>query len=203
MDASDKEKVLSAFGGKKGILDSTVPSVIFLVSYNITKNLELCMLISVIVATALLVLRLIQREKLIHSVSGFVAVAFCGWLAWKTGKPANYFRPSLWKNSAFLVVYLISIIVKWPIIGVMLGAILGENLAWRKDPRRLRAYTNATWIWFALFAIRLVIQYPLYETNNFNALGIANIFLGFPLYALTLWGTWRVISSVPLAKNED
>ena len=60
MDASDKEKVLSAFGGKKGILDSTVPSVIFLVSYNITKNLELCMLISVIVATALLVLILIQ-----------------------------------------------------------------------------------------------------------------------------------------------
>jgi hypothetical protein len=203
MEASDKEKVLSAFGGKKGILDSTVPSVIFLLSYNITKNLELCMLISVVFATVLLLLRLIRRDKLIHSVSGFIAVAFCGLLAWKTGKPSDYYQPSLWKNSAFLLVYLISIIVKWPVIGVMLGAILGENLAWRKDPRRLRAYTNATWIWFALFAIRLAIQYPLYKTDNFNALGIANIFLGFPLYALTLWATWRVISSVPLAKDDD
>ena len=203
MEASDKEKVLSAFGGKKGILDSTVPSVIFLLSYNITKNLELCMVISVVFATALLLLRLIRRDKLIHSVSGFIAVAFCGLLAWKTGKPSDYYQPSLWKNSAFLLVYLISIIVKWPVIGVMLGAILGENLAWRKDPRRLRAYTNATWIWFALFAIRLAIQYPLYKADNFNALGIANIFLGFPLYALTLWATWRVISSVPLAKDDD
>jgi hypothetical protein len=161
------------------------------------------MLISVVFATVLLLLRLIRRDKLIHSVSGFIAVAFCGLLAWKTGKPSDYYQPSLWKNSAFLVVYLISIIVKWPVIGVMLGAILGENLAWRKDPRRLRAYTNATWIWFALFAIRLAIQYPLYKTDNFNALGIANIFLGFPLYALTLWATWRVISSVPLAKDDD
>jgi hypothetical protein len=201
--AEDKEKIISALGGRKGIIDSTVPSVVFLGSYNITKNLEICMMISLVVATFLLILRLIRRDKLMHTVSGFIAVAFCGWLAWKTGKPSNYFQPSLWKNSAFLVVYLISIIVKWPVIGLMLGAILGENLAWRKDPLRLRAYTYATWIWFALFATRLAIQYPLYLADEFKALGVANIFLGFPLYALTLWGTWRVISAVPLAKNES
>ena len=171
--AEDKEKIISALGGRKGIIDSTVPSVVFLGSYNITKNLEVCMLISLVLATFLLILRLIRRDKLMHTISGFMAV------------------------------YLISIIVKWPVIGLMLGAILGENLAWRKDPLRLRAYTYATWIWFALFATRLAIQYPLYLADNFNALGVANIFLGFPLYALALWGTWQVISAVPLAKNES
>jgi hypothetical protein len=80
---------------------------------------------------------------------------------------------------------------------------LGEDLAWRKDKNRLSAYIKATWIWFALFAVRLAIQYPLYKAGQFNALGIANLFLGFPLYALTLWGTWMVIKSVPLAQKSD
>jgi hypothetical protein len=66
----------------------------------------------------------------------------------------------------------------------------------------LAAYTKATWIWFALFAIRLVIQYPLFKMDQLNALGIANIFLGFPLYLATLWGTWMVIKSVPVTKAD-
>jgi hypothetical protein len=203
MQESDKQKVLDSFGGKKGILDSTVPSIVFLVSYNITRDLKTCMIISVLVATILLLVRLVRREKLIYGVSGFIGVAFSGWLAWKTGQPKDYFQPSLWKNSIFLIVYFVSIVIKWPIIGLVLGPILGENLAWRKDPARLRAYTLATWIWFALFAIRLAIQIPLYRTDNFNALGIANIFLGFPLYGLTLLGTWLAIRRVPLAKVSD
>ena len=144
--------------------------------------------------------RLIKRDSLMHSISGFIGVAFCGWLAWRTGQAKDYFAPSLWKNSAFLLVYLLSILIKWPLIGVVLGPILGENLNWRKNPARLAAYTKATWIWFALFAIRLLVQYPLFKADQLNALGIANIFLGFPLYLATLWGTWMVIKSVPIAK---
>ena len=85
----------------------------------------------------------------------------------------------------------------------MLGPILGENFAWRKDPRRARAYSQASWIWFGLFAIRLLIQVPLYKANQLNALGIANVFLGFPLYLVTLWGTWMVIRSVPVTKTKN
>jgi hypothetical protein len=36
--------------------------------------------------------------------------------------------------------------------------------------------------------------------DQLNALGVANIFLGFPLYLATLWGTWMVIKSVPITK---
>ena len=69
--------------------------------------------------------RLIKRDSLMHSISGFIGVAFCGWLAWRTGQAKDYFAPSLWKNSAFLLVYLLSILIKWPLIGVVLGPILG------------------------------------------------------------------------------
>ncbi len=200
MQEEDKAKVVTALGGKKGIIDSTIPSLIFLLTYNVTHNLRICLYLSIAIAALLLIWRLIKRDTLVHAITGFIGIAFCGWFAWKTGEAKDYYAPSLWKNSGFASLYLISNLVKWPIIGVMLGPILGENMNWRKDPKRLAAYQKATWIWFALFAIRLGIQYPLYKTNQLNALGVANIFLGFPLYLATLWGTWLVIKSVPITK---
>ncbi len=200
MQEEDKAKVVTALGGKKGIIDSTIPSLIFLLTYNVTHNLRVCLFISIATAALLFIWRLVKRDTLVHSISGFIGIAFCGWFAWKTGAAKDYYAPSLWKNSGFASLYLISNLAKWPIIGVMLGPILGENMKWRKDPKRLAAYQKATWIWFALFAVRIAIQYPLYKTNQINALGIANIFLGFPLYLATLWGTWLVIKSVPITK---
>ena len=200
MQEEDKAKVVTALGGKKGIIDSTIPSLIFLLTYNVTHNLRICLYLSIVIAALLLIWRLIKRDTLVHAITGFIGIAFCGWFAWKTGEAKDYYAPSLWKNSGFASLYLISNLVKWPIIGVMLGPILGENMNWRKDAKRLAAYQKATWIWFALFAIRLGIQYPLYKTNQLNALGVANIFLGFPLYLATLWGTWLVIKSVPITK---
>jgi intracellular septation protein A len=202
MQEEEKAKVVTALGGKKGIIDSIIPSLIFLLTYNITHNLKACLYISIATAALLMIWRLIKRDTLTHSISGFIGIAFCGWFAWKTGEAKDYYAPSLWKNSAFALVYLISILIKWPLIGVLLGPILGENLNWRKNPARMAAYKKATWIWFALFAIRLVVQYPLFKANQLNALGIANIFLGFPLYLATLWGTWIVIRSVPTAKAD-
>jgi hypothetical protein len=202
MQEEDKAKVVTALGGKKGIIDSTIPSLVFLLTYNITHNLRACLYVSIATAALLMIYRLIKRDTLMHSISGFIGIAFCGWFAWKTGSAKSYYAPSLWKNSGFMLLYLISILVKYPLIGVLLGPILGENLKWRKDPKRLSAYTKATWIWFALFAIRLAIQYPLFKANQLNALGIANIFLGFPLYLATLWGTWLVIKSVPVTKAD-
>lgn len=202
MQEEDKAKVVTALGGKKGIIDSTIPSLVFLITYNITHNLRACLYVSIATAALLMIYRLIKRDTLMHSISGFIGIAFCGWFAWKTGSAKAYYAPSLWKNSGFMLLYLISILVRYPLIGVLLGPILGENLKWRKDAKRLSAYTKATWIWFALFAIRLAIQYPLFKTNQLNALGVANIFLGFPLYLVTLWGTWMVIKSVPITKAD-
>lgn len=203
METEDKAKVVNALGGKSGIFDSTVPSIFFLIAYNVTKNLETCLYFSIGLATMLMVLRLIRRTTLVHAFGGFIAAVFCAYFAWKTGSAKSYYAPSLWKNSAFLAVYGISIAVKFPLIGVILGPILGENLEWRSDKARYRAYRNATWVWFGLFAIRLAIQYPLYKANEFNALGVANVFLGVPLYLLVLWATWLIIKKVPVYKRKE
>ena len=202
MESEDKAKVVNALGGKSGIFDSTVPSIFFLITYNITHNLKLCLYYSIGLAALLMVLRLWRRTTLVHSVGGFIGAVFCAYFAWKTGSAKSYYAPSLWKNSAFLGVYGISIAARYPLIGVILGPILGENLDWRTHSARYRAYRNATWIWFGLFGVRLAIQFPLYKANQLNALGVVNVFLGVPLYLLVLWATWLIIKQVPVVKKD-
>ena len=90
--------------------------------------------------------------------------------------------------------------MKYPILGLIIGPILGENLEWRKVEARKKVYTQAGWLWAGMFALRIAIQYPLYKANKLNALGIANFFLGYPLYLIVLWGTWQIIRKVPAVK---
>ena len=48
-DGSDKEKVLAAFGGKKGLIDSGIPSVTFLLVFNLADDLRQALIASLIV----------------------------------------------------------------------------------------------------------------------------------------------------------
>jgi len=93
--------------------------------------------------------------------------------------------------------------VGWPVLGLLLGPVLGENLAWRKNAARKRAYIRAGWLWVALFGSRLLVQYPLYKTNHINWLGTARLVMGTPLFLLVGWGTWLVLRKVPTAKIEE
>ena len=195
--------MINALGGKKGIVDSGLPGVIFLLGYNIHHNLEVAIVLALGASLILSVISVLRKDSLQFVLSGFVGVAFCAFIAWKTGDAKAYYLPSLWKNSGFALVYLITNLSGWPIIGLILGPVLGENLAWRNVPKRKRAYLMASWLWFGMFVLRLLIQYPLYKSGNFNALGIANIFLGLPLYFLTLWGSWIFIKAVPSVKAEQ
>jgi hypothetical protein len=99
--------------------------------------------------------------------------------------------------------YLFLNLIKLPILGLILGPILGENLAWRKDPLRRAAYIKAGWLWVGLFFGRLAVQYPLYRSGNVDLLGIARIVMGYPLFIAAAWGSWLIIKKVPKAKNES
>ena len=45
-------------------------------------------------------------------------------------------------------------------------------------------------MWATLFGARLLVQVPLYLTDQVTALGIAKLAMGTPLYALLVWFTW-------------
>lgn len=197
---SDEKKVMNALGGKKGILDSGLPSLVFLIAYNVSHGLKNAAIAAVITSAALTVIRLARKDTLQHVLSGFIGVAFCAFLARKTGHAANFYLPGLIINVVYAFAYGILNLIGLPLLGLLLGPILGENLAWRKVPARKKAYIRAGWLWVALFVSRLVVQYPLYKAGNINALGTARLVMGYPLFLLAGWGSWIIIRAVPTVK---
>jgi intracellular septation protein A len=196
---SDQKKVVDALGGKKGLLDSGLPSLVFLIAFNVTKDLQSAATAAIITALLLAILRLAKRDTLQHVVTGLIGVIFCAFLARRTGSAVDYYLPGLVINIVYGSVYLVANLVGLPILGLVLGPILGENLHWRKVAERKRAYIKASWLWVGLFASRLIVQYPLYKTGNLNALGTARLVMGYPLFAAVAWGSWLIIRKVPAA----
>lgn len=199
----EKEAILKAMGGKRGLIDNGLPSVIFLVVFNIQKDLQSAIYAAIALSGILTVARLAKRDTLQHAISGAIGVLICAWFASRGGQAKDYYIPSFIKNSAYAFVYAIGNLVGWPILGLVIGPIIGENLEWRKSPARKRVYVMAGWVWVGMFVLRVLIMYPLYVADQLNALGIASLVLGYPLFLLTIWWTWLIIKTVPSVKPDE
>jgi len=196
----DRDKVLAAFGGKKGLIDSGVPSVVFLIVFNVSDELRTALLASLIVSATLTIIRLARRDTLQHAISGFIGSLICAWFANRTGNASDLYIPKLLTNLAYGSAYLIANLSGWPLLGLLLGPILGENLSWRHNPERKKAYMRASWLWVGLFFTRIAVQYPIYRSGNVNLLGTVNLAMGYPLFIATAYGSWMILKSVPTAK---
>jgi hypothetical protein len=198
----DKAKILDALGGKKGLLDSGLPAVLFLIIYNISDDLQVALYGAIGTSIVLTIIRLAMRDTIQHVISGLIGVLFCAYLANRSGNASDFYIPKLLTNLAYGSAYLIANLAGWPIIGVILGPLLGENFLWRKNPQRKRAYMRAGWLWVAMFFGRIAVQYPIYKSGNVNLLGTVNLAMGYPLFIATAWGTWMILKKVPTVKAD-
>ncbi len=180
-------------GGGRGMLDSAVPGAIFVALYIVFRTLGPPLLIAGAAAALIFGYRLVRRDPIRHAAGGLVGVAIAAGLAVVTGKPENYFLPSLILNAAYAVGSAVSLAVRWPLLGLLIGPLLGEGTDWRADPARRRAYTAATAIWMGMFIVRVAALFPLWLAGLLVPLGIGRIVLGYPLYALVVWISWRIL----------
>lgn len=164
------------------------------------RDLALAGWIAVGVAGVLTVVRLLRRETLQYALAGFVGVALAAFVADRTGRAEDFFLPGLLLNAAYASAYLVSILVGWPLIGVLLETIEGRGRAWREDPVRVATYARASWIWVGVFALRLAVQLPLYIAGALLALGIARAAMGLPIFAAGIWLTYLVLRGAGLAR---
>ena len=198
----DKAKILDALGGKKGLLDSGLPALLFLIIFNISDDLQIALYGAVGTSIVLTIIRLAMKDTIQHVISGLIGVLFCAYLANRSGNASDFYIPKLLTNLAYGSAYLIANLAGWPVIGVILGPLLGENFMWRKNPQRKRAYMRAGWLWVALFFGRIAVQYPIYKSGNVNLLGTVNLAMGYPLFIATAWGTWMILKKVPTVKAD-
>jgi hypothetical protein len=198
----DRDKVINALGGKKGLIDSGLPAVVFLIVFNINQDLQGAIWASLSLAIILAIWRLIRKDTIQHSISGVIGVLICAYFANRSGNATDFYIPKLLTNLGYGTVYLIANLVGWPILGLVLGPLLGENFTWRNNPRRKKMYIKASWLWVALFFSRIAVQYPIYKSGNVNLLGTVNLAMGYPLFFAAAYGSWLIIKSEPPIDNK-
>lgn len=195
-----------AVGGWKGALDSIGPALVFIIVYIVSYNLKYALIAAIAVAVVSTVWRLVEKTSLKQVAIGFIGVIIAVIWAWKTGQPKDFFAFGLWINAVYGGVILLTIVLRMPIVGLLVAAV-HQRLGWwkTKDVAAKIFYRRsfyATWVWVGLFAIRLIVEVPMYYLNWVGALGVARLVLGVPLFALAAWLTWVMMKTVtPLLKR--
>ncbi|HEU4656885.1 MAG TPA: DUF3159 domain-containing protein [Capillimicrobium sp.] len=193
-EAPTVDSMLAAAGGPLGIAESTLPAVAFVIAVTASgRDIRLAAIIAVAIAAVFALARVVRRQTPLYAVSGVIGVAIAGWIASRTGKAENFFLPGLLMNAAYAGAFLISIVVRRPLVGVVFAGLSKQGSAWREDPARLRAFTRASWIFVVLFLARIAVQLPLYLADALVALGTARVAMGLPLFIVGLWLTWLVL----------
>ncbi|HUX71393.1 MAG TPA: DUF3159 domain-containing protein [Cellulomonadaceae bacterium] len=194
--AADDFSVSAAVGGVRGMVESVLPGLVFVVAFVATADLALSLIVAIAGAVVAVVLRLVQGTAITQALSGILGVGIGVVWAWRSGESKNFFAWGLWVNAGWFAGALLSILAGWPGVGVVVALVRGDGMGWRTQPdaRSLRrAYTWATWIWVVLFGLRLVVQVPLYLDSTVGWLGTAKLVMGVPLFALGLWVSWLLV----------
>lgn len=195
--------LLAAIGGIRGLIESILPGLAFLIVYSVSRivlhspdYLVWSVTVPIVLCVLFVLARLVMRQALRSALSGVLVAAVTAALALFTGRAQDAFVPGIIINVISLLVLLISILVRWPLIGVFVGALTADLTGWRADRAKRRVVTIATWMWVGLFAVRLGVEVPLYLASMTDWLAAAKLFLGVPLYALLLWITWLFVGTV-------
>jgi len=186
-----------AIGGWRGMIDTGLPTVVFISVFALNGRVLTPALIAAVITGVLLIgWRLVQRQSLQQIFTGFIGLAIAaGFSAW-TGNAEDFFLPGLLTNIGYGTVFLVSILVGWPALGVVMGYLTGDGTAWRSDRGLRRTYTAATWVWVGVFFARLSVQGPLYLAGAIEPLGLARVIMGWPLFLAGAYLTYRVLAPV-------
>lgn len=195
--------VWSAMGGWRGVLESVLPGLVFIVVFTATMdaetkegNLWLSLGLSVGIAALFTVVRLVQRSTPTAALGGLVATAAAAALALLTGRGQDNFVPGLITNAAYGTGMLVSALVGWSIIGLAAGFLMNEGTAWRSDPRKRRVFFWLTIAWAGLFFARLAVQLPFYLSGDVTTLGTLKLVMGLPLFAPLVAVTWLAVRAL-------
>lgn len=191
--------LLEQMGGLSGLVSATLP-VIVLIPVNNFFGLGPALAAALGVAIVIAAWRIVRKETLQPAISGLLGVALCAAIAWFTGDAKGYFLYGIWMSLALFIAAALSILFRWPAVGVIWKGINGEEMQWRKVPQARRAYAIATGGWAVIFLARFIVQRAIYDADATTTLGVARILMGWPLTllvtALTVWMVRRADAAV-------
>ena len=199
-----RSQLAKALGGRRGMLEAAVPTIAFTLTFVIAKDLVLALAVSVTAAAVLLVVRLVQRttvQFVLNSLVGIGIGAAFAYRSARSGGSANdnalaYFLPGLIYNAGYAALMTLTNLLRWPMVGFMVGSVAGDPTAWHRDPQVVRLCRNLTWMLVLPCVIRVAVQLPIYLAGRSAEdaspmvawLGISKIAMGWPLQLAALGG---------------
>ena len=188
------ESLAQLLGGRRSAIDATLPAVGFVAGWLAAgRSIWAGAGAAVVCALAVSLWRLRHGDKPRAVLIGLLGVCVAALIALRTGRAEDFFLVQLLSNAASALVWAVSIVVRWPLLGLVVGAVLGQRTRWRRDPALLRAYSLGSAVWVLQYVVRVAVFLPLYAAGQVVALGAARVALTWPLVAACLAVSWWVI----------
>jgi hypothetical protein len=168
MPVPDTPESLNALlGGRRAALDATAPPVAFVVGWLASgHSLGWGAGAALVTGVAVAALRWFRGHRPVAALLGLLGVSVAALVALYTGRAADFFLVQLLSNVASALVWTVSVLIRWPLLGLIVGAALGQRATWRHDPSLLRAYSRASWVWVAQYLIRIAVFTPLWVVGR-------------------------------------
>jgi len=215
---SMSEQISEQLGGVRGLIESSVPVLAFVLlnvvlgkdGVDLAQRTALYWAIGGAVGTAVLIgaFRLARRQPVRHAVNGIFGIAVGAILAWRTGDAKNFYLPGILITLAQVAVFLVSTVVRRPIVGYVWGVLAnGGKHDWYHNAKLFRTFQWLTVVWAASLFIRAGVQGWLWLRDDATAIGVVRILISWPIYAatfaFTVWAVRRVTRSQEAALATD
>jgi hypothetical protein len=190
------EEFRLVFTGRSNLIDSIVPPVIFLV-VNALLGFQIAIWGSLAVALLITGFRLSRRQSLRYGLGGVGGVVLAILVAKLIGRAEGYFLPGMVTGGLTILGCLLSVIVGRPLVAWTSYIARRWPLDWYWHPKVRPAYNEVTLAWAVFFAIRLGLQWSLFQEQAAGLLAVIQVVTGWPatialLVISYLYGTWRL-----------
>jgi hypothetical protein len=205
------EQLADQLGGVRGLIESGVPVVVFVLA-NVIWSLRPALVIAVLSALAIGGWRLSRKQPVRHAINGIFGIAIGAIIAWKTGSAKDFYLPGILLGFAYGVALLASVAVHRPLVGWVWSLLVTRgSTEWRDDRRLVRTFSWLTVLWAVVYLIKVVIQAVVFQhtadDSSATALGVLRLALGYPPYilliAITVWATRRAAPAIPAASVQE
>ena len=197
------EQVASQLGGLRGMVESSVPVLAFVV-VNIVWGLTPALVAAVAIAVGVAGFRLSCRQPVRHAMNGLVGIGIGALNAFKTGTPQAFYLPGILLSLGYGVAMAASIVFRRPLVGCIWSLVADSGATrWRDDSGLRRIFGWLTALWAATYLAKVVVNSLVWfatglsDDQKANILGAMRIALGWPPYALlvalTAWAVRRYL----------
>ncbi|NGO72295.1 DUF3159 domain-containing protein [Streptomyces boncukensis] len=194
--------LFEAFGGVRGLVETTVPGLVFIAIYTVNQDIHSAAIAALVLSGLMGAVRLARKDTVKHAFSGVFGVLFGVLFAMMTGNAKDFYLPGMLYTLGLSVAYLVTAMAGVPLLGLVLGPVFKENLSWRtRNPGRKKAYTKASYAWGLILLAKCAVLFPMYFWADTAKFGWVTVSLKIPPFLLAVYLTWIFLAKAPAPIN--